>query len=242
MNRTPVRSPLPDRRRGALASVALALVALAVPGLLGACASPRAQVAPNAPTTARAQPYDPLDATPTGSIFRPNNNVYLFEDKKPRAVGDLVTIQINENENASQTANSSTEKKTSLTATIPAITGVLGRGINGLNLNTAGDNAFTGTGATASAGVFTGTITVTVVEVLANGNLVVAGEKQVGIRQNSSTLKLSGVIDPALIQPGNLISSQLVADVRLDYRGTGNMEEAQMQGWLSRIFNSWAPF
>jgi flagellar L-ring protein precursor FlgH len=216
------------RRRCALALGALAL--------LGACASPRAPVALNAPTTARAQPYDPLDAAPTGSIFRPNNNVYLFEDKKPRAVGDLLTIQINE------TANSSTEKKTSLAATLPGIKGVLGANINGLNLNTSGDNAFTGTGATASAGVFTGTITVTVVEVLANGNLVVAGEKQVGIRQNSSTLKLSGVIDPALIQPGNLISSQQVADVRLDYRGTGNMEEAQMQGWLGRIFNSWAPF
>jgi flagellar L-ring protein precursor FlgH len=223
--------------RGFLAAIAMGATRLA------GCAAPRAPVAMNAPTTARAQPYDPLAAAPTGAIFRPNNNIYLFEDKKPRVVGDLLTIQINENLNASQSANSSTEKKTTATATLPKVSGILGHaGINGLNLNVAGDNAYNGTGQTASTGVFTGTITVTVVEVLANGNLVISGEKQIGIRENSEVLKLSGVIDPALIQPGNIISSQQVADVRLDYRGGGYIEEAQIQGWLGRIFNSWSPF
>ncbi len=217
-----------------------ALFALAT--LLGGCAAPRAPVTPNAPLTARAQPYDPLTAAPTGGIFRPNNTVYLFEDRKPRVVGDLLTIQINENTNASQTANSSSEKKTSVTATLPKISGVLGHGINGLNLNAGGDNAYNGTGQTASTGVFTGTITVTVIEVLANGNLVVAGDKQIGIRQNSDSLRFTGVVDPALIQPGNVISSTQVADARLDYRGGGYIEEAQIQGWLGRFFNSWSPF
>ncbi len=210
--------------------------------LLASCAAPRFPVAPNAPTSARAQPYDPLTAAPTGAIFRPNNNFFLFEDRKPRVVGDLLTIQINENTNASQTANSSTEKKTSMTATLPKISGLLGGGVNGLNLTAGGDNAYNGTGATASTGVFTGTITVTVMEVLANGNLVVAGEKQIGVRQNSDSLRFTGVIDPTFIQPGNVISSTQVADARLDYRGGGNIEEAQIQGWLGRFFNSYAPF
>ncbi len=224
------------RRGGAL----WACCALAV--LLCSCAAPRAPVATNAPTTAKPLPYDPLATAPTGGIFRTNNNMFLFEDRKPRTVGDLLTVQINENLNASQTANSSTEKKTSTTMKLPAISGVLGHGINGLNLSAAGDNAFDGTGQTASSGAFAGTITVTVVEVLANGNLVIAGEKQIGIRQNSEVLKLSGVIDPAFIQPGNMISSTQLADVRLDYRGGGSIEEAQIQGWLGRFFNSWMPF
>jgi flagellar L-ring protein precursor FlgH len=228
---------IPGQRHRRLASAILLALALC------ACAAPRAPVAISAPTTARAQPYDPLAMAPTGAIFRPNSsNVFLFEDRKPRVVGDLLTIQINENLNASQTANSSTEKKTSATASLPRITGLLGKGVNGLNLNASGDNAFNGTGQTASTGVFTGTITVTVIEVLANGNLVVAGEKQIGIRQNSETLRLSGVVDPAFIQPGNTVSSTQVADVRLDYRGGGNIEEAQIQGWLGRVFNSWLPF
>lgn len=221
---------------GARAAAACAVL------LLGACAAPRVPVAANAPTTARPLAYDPLAAAPTGGIFRPNGNLLLFEDRKPRVVGDILTIQINENLNASQSANSSSEKKSTATATLPKISGVLGMGMNGLNLNVAGDNAYNGTGQTASTGVFTGSITVTVVEVLANGNLLVAGEKQIGIRQNSEVLKLSGVIDPAFIQPGNLISSTQVADVRLDYRGGGYIEEAQIQGWLGRAFNSWMPF
>lgn len=211
--------------------------------LLAACtAAPRAPVALRAPTTARAQAFDPNRVTPTGGIFHQENASFLFEDRKPREIGDLLTIQINENLNASQSANSNTEKKTATTATLPKITGLLGMGVNGLNLNAGSDNNFTGTGATASTNVFTGTITVTVVEVLPNGNLMVAGEKQIGISQNSEVLKLSGVIDPTFIQPGNTVSSTQVADVRLDYRGGGNVEEAQIQGWLGRFFNSWAPF
>jgi len=226
-----------ERRASALIASLILIAALC------ACAAPRAPVAANAPTTARAQAYDPLTAAPTGAIFRANSNVFLFEDRKPRVVGDLLTIQISENLNASQTATSSTEKKTSAAASLPKISGVLGsHGINGVNLAASGDNAYNGTGATASTGVFTGTITVTVIEVLANGNLVIAGEKQIGIRQNSEILRFTGVVDPSLIQPGNLISSTQVADVRLDYRGGGYIEEAQIQGWLGRVFNSWAPF
>ena len=228
-------SLMPSARAAALLACAAVL--------LSACAAPRAPVVMNAPTTARPQPYDPLASAPTGGIFHANNNIFLFEDRKPRAVGDLLTIQINENLNASQTANSSTEKKSTATAALPKISGILGgHGVNGLNVTAAGDNAYNGNGQTASTGVFTGTITVTVIEVLANGNLVVAGEKQIGIRQNSETLRLSGIVDPSLIQPGNTVSSTQVADVRLDYRGGGNIEEAQIQGWLGRAFNSWSPF
>lgn len=230
----------PEARRAARARPLIALAALMV--LLAGCAAPRAPVTTNAPMTARPQSYDPTTAAPTGAIFRSNSNVFLFEDRKPRIVGDLMTVQINENLNASQSANSSTEKKTSATASLPKISGLLGAGINGLNLNASGDNAYNGTGQTASTGVFTGTITVTIIEVLANGNLVIAGEKQIGIRQNSETLRFSGVVDPAFIQPGNIVSSTQVADVRLDYRGGGNIEEAQVQGWLGRFFNSWSPF
>jgi flagellar L-ring protein precursor FlgH len=218
------------------------LGAAAVLAVLAGCSTPRAPVAPAAPTTARAVTYDPQRAAATGAIFRANNGFFLFEDRKPRGVGDLLTVQINENLNASQSANSSAEKKTSTSMSLPKVSGVLGHQINGVGLGASGDNAFNGTGQTASSGVFSGAITVTVIEVLANGNLVVAGEKQIGIRQNSETLRLSGVVDPALIQPGNIVSSTQVADVRLDYRGGGYIEEAQIQGWLGRFFNSWAPF
>jgi flagellar L-ring protein FlgH len=209
---------------------------------LGGCASPRDSIKVGPVTTARPQPIESEAEHPSGAIFRPQGNLLLFQDRRPRAIGDLLTIQLNETLNASQSATSNTEKKTDATATIPAVKGVLGMAINGLKTTATSDNAFNGTGATTSSGLFTGTITVTVIEVLPNGNLMVAGEKQIGIRENSEILRFSGVIDPAQIQSSNVISSTQVADARLDYRGGGNIEQAQVQGWLGRFFNSWSPF
>ena len=81
----------------------------------------------------------------------------------------------------------------------------------------------------------------TVVEVLPNGNLVVAGEKQVGINQNLESLKFAGVVNPATILPGNSVSSTQVADARMQVRGRGDIDKTQTTGWLTRFFLSFLP-
>jgi flagellar L-ring protein FlgH len=215
--------------------------ALAAALLLGACAAPRHDIIKGTPTTARPPLPQASAGAPSGGIFQSASYRPLFEDRKPRYVGDLLTVQINERLNASQSANSSTERKGEFEASLPSIGGVLGKRINPLDATASASNTFDGKGATTSSNLFSGTITVTVIEVLANGNLIIAGEKQIGIRQNSEVLKFSGVIDPARIQPGNVISSTQVADARLDYRGGGYIEEAQIKGWLSRFFDSFSP-
>ena len=82
----------------------------------------------------------------------------------------------------------------------------------------------------------------TVIEVLPNGNLVVSGEKQIGINTGSEFVRLSGVVNPTTILAGNVVSSIQVADARLEYRGTGSVDEAQTIGWLARVFQSVLPF
>jgi len=96
-------------------------------------------------------------------------------------------------------------------------------------------------GATGADNAFAGTITVTVVETLPNGNLVVSGEKQVGINQNVEVLRFSGVVNPATVLPGNLVSSTQVADARLEVRGRGDIDQAQTVGWLAKFFLSFMP-
>jgi flagellar L-ring protein precursor FlgH len=214
----------------------------ATAAMLAACAAPRHPVSVGMQTTARPEQPAQAGGVPSGAIYQTAGYRPLFEDRKPRYVGDLLTIQINERLNASQKANSSSERTSDIEAAIPGVSGVFGRRLNGLNAKASSSNAFDGKGETASSNLFTGAITVTVTEVLSNGNLRVAGEKQIGIRQNSEVLRFSGVIDPAQIQPGNVVSSTQVADARLDYRGGGYIEEAQIQGWLARFFNSWVPF
>jgi flagellar L-ring protein precursor FlgH len=209
---------------------------------LAACAAPRHDVVKGTATTARPETIVANTGNPSGGIFQPAGYRPLFEDRKPRYVGDILTIQINERLNASQKANSSTERTSEFEAGFPGLYGVLGTRIKPLNATASASNTFDGKGETASSNLFTGSITVTVLEVLANGNLVVAGEKQIGIRQNSEVLKFKGVVNPNNIRPGNVVDSTQVADARLDYRGGGAIEEAQIQGWLTRFFNSFSPF
>ncbi len=223
------------------ARTAFGALLLAGAGLIAGCAAPRHPVSVGMQTSARPE-VPAASGAPTGAIFQSAGFRPLFEDRKPRYVGDLLTIQINERLNASQKANSSAERTSDAALALPGVSGVLGGKLNALSAKASSSNAFDGKGETASSNLFTGTITVTVIEVLGNGNLRVAGEKQIGIRQNSEVLRFSGVIDPSQIQPGNVVSSTQVADARLDYRGGGYIEEAQIQGWLARFFNSWVPF
>ena len=90
--------------------------------------------------------------------------------------------------------------------------------------------------------MFEGTITTTVTEVLPNGHLLVAGEKQIGVGQSVDILRFSGQVDPMTIQPGNSVSSAQVANVRVEQTGRGARQEAMGIGWLARFFLSVVPF
>ncbi len=217
-------------------------VAAALAVLLAACAAPRHEVVINTPTTARPQPAASSGARSSGGIYHGSGYRPLFEDSRPRYVGDVLTITINERLNASQSANSSTDRSAELDLRFSSANRLFGSAINPVAVTGASSSTFDGKGSTSSSNLFSGVITVTVIDVLPNGNLVVAGEKQIGLRRNSEVLKFTGVINPSQILPGNVISSTLVADARLDYRGGGYIEEAQIKGWLTRFFDSWSPF
>jgi flagellar L-ring protein precursor FlgH len=114
--------------------------------------------------------------------------------------------------------------------------------IANLKVGAASTNDFSGKGGTESANTFAGTITATVVEVLANGHMVVMGEKQIGVNQNVDVLRFSGTVDPKAVQPGNVVSSNKVANARMESRGRGAQAEAQTVGLLTRFFFSFLPF
>jgi flagellar L-ring protein precursor FlgH len=103
------------------------------------------------------------------------------------------------------------------------------------------NNSFAGKGSTENSNDFSGTITATVIEVLPNGHLLVAGEKQVGVNHNVDVLRFSGQVDPRMIQPGNSVASAQIANVRIENRGRGAQGDAQGIGWLSRFFLSLSP-
>jgi flagellar L-ring protein FlgH len=181
------------------------------------------------------------NAPVTGSIYQAAAYRPLFEDHRARLVGDTLTIQIVEKISASQSANSTVDKTGDLSASVTALPGVKPKWLGGASATASSSNTFEGKGATSSNNDFTGTITATVVGVLPNGHLVVAGEKQIGVNQHVDVLRFTGQVDPRSIQPGNTIPSAQVANVRVEKRGRGAMADAQGIGWLARFFLNLLP-
>ncbi len=184
----------------------------------------------------------PVSRASSGSLFSTVSYRPAFEDSRARLLGDIVTIQIVESLTASQVSKSTVNRTTAAGNTFtPPLPGIL-NDLGNLNLSAKSNNDFEGKGDTAAANTFTGSITATVIEVLPNGHLVVAGEKQIGVNQNVDVMRFTGTVDPRLLQPNNIISSIQVADVRVESRGRGAQGEAQTVGWLSRFFLSFNPF
>ncbi|HEX8785246.1 MAG TPA: flagellar basal body L-ring protein FlgH, partial [Telluria sp.] len=94
----------------------------------------------------------------------------------------------------------------------------------------------------ANSNAFTGTIGVTVSEVLPNGNLIVVGEKQIAMDKGIEYIRISGMVNPDTIQPGNIVSSTLVADARVEYRTSSQLDRAELTSQMTRFFQSMLPF
>ena len=191
-------------------------------------------------------PAAALPATPTGGLFHAARYRPMFEDQRARLVGDMVTVMIVERVTATQSSTSSVDRENELSAGLTALpifkaanaANLVGRS----NIGVGSETGFSGRGATANNNNFTGSITTSVIDVLPNGHLVVTGEKQIGVNHNVDVLRFSGTVDPRNLQPGSLVSSTQVANVRVESRGRGQQAEAQSIGWLSRFFLNVMPF
>jgi flagellar L-ring protein precursor FlgH len=216
-------------------------LALCLAGLAG-CVSVTPPTSVHQPISVRPVQRAPVPPT-DGAIYRAGlASGHLFEDRRARAVGDTLTIVIAERTDASKKSNTNTGRASNNSFGVTGLAGLPGKTFLGSNLGATSDFSFDGKGESASNNDFTGTITVVVTEVLANGNLLVSGEKQVGINQGSEFIRLSGIVNPVQLTAANTVLSSNVADARIEYRSNGVMNENQTTGWLTRFFLNVLPF
>ena len=215
-----------------------------VPAVVAAaCVLAGCQTAINAPPPvdvapvvyARPQPFAALPSS-NGAIFQAAQYRPLFEDHRARLIGDTIVVQIVEKVSASQKSTSSIDKSGKVEAGISALPFLSANSFNSAKVSGSSGNTFAGKGSTDTANDFSGTITATVTEVLANGHLVIAGEKQIGVNHNVDVLRFSGQVDPRAIQPGNSVASAQIANVRIEHRGRGQQADVQGAGWLGKFF------
>lgn len=194
-------------------------------------------------------PQMPEIINSSGSIYQavqPSSYGYqpMFEDRRPRNIGDVLTIVLQENVNASKSSSVNAGRNGSANMgikTVPSsLDGLLGRGK--ADIDASGNNDFKGSGGANAKNTFSGTITVTVQDVLINGNLKVIGEKQIAINQGTEFIRFSGVVNPRTISGNNTVISTQVADARIEYVGNGYIDEAQTMGWFQRLFLNISPF
>ena len=175
-----------------------------------------------------------------GAIYQKGMVIGLFNDIRPQRVGDIVTIILEEATTASVSSSTETKKENSVDLPPPKIAGdkVTKDGKEILENKIDGGRDFSGEGSSNQNNNFSGKITVTVAEVLANQNMVVRGEKLIVLNQSDEFIRFSGIIRPQDIRPDNTIESSRVADVRIAYAGQGALSSANTMGPLSRFFQS----
>lgn len=215
----------------------LALLALA------ACAACTTVPPTNVHQPMTARPPQRFEtASNSGSIYQAATSRPLFEDRRARYVGDTITVKITENTSASAKSNNKLDKTNSSKASVSALSGLPGKGLLGLDLDASSSNAFSGKGEAANNNVFSGNISVTVIDVMPNGNLLVSGEKQLAIGHEQEFVRISGVVNPSFVDAFNTVESSRIADARIEYKSAGQVSEGQVMGWLARFFLNVMPF
>jgi len=210
-------------------------------GLLSAC---------TAFTRERPMPDDPAFAPVssgslkmgemvTGSIYQTNRNFSFYGDQVALNVGDILTVLLEENTSSSKSADTSYDKDDEVAFNEATILGnaIAGHGLS-LLTDPSFERAFDGKASSDQSNSLRGSISVTVFEVLPNGILRVKGEKWLQLNQGDEYIRLTGLVRPQDIGTDNTIPSSKIADARIAYGGTGEFDNVNRQGWLTRFFNS----
>lgn len=209
-------------------------------GLAG-CVTTTPPTAVHQPMTVRPEPRV-ATAPSNGGIYNIASARPLFEDRRARFIGDTLTINIAEKTQASKKSDTKAERSHAVDLAVPTVAGLPFKSAQGVALSADSSNKFGGKGENSSTNDFTGTIAVTVIEVYPNGNLLVSGEKQIGLKEGEEFIRFSGVVNPNTITSANTVQSTQVADARMEFKANGFVDSAQVMGWLGRFFLSFLPF
>ena len=183
-----------------------------------------------------------------GSLWQASSGG-LVEDFKARAKGDTVTVVITETASASKSATTNTARTTALSAGIPNFMG-LETNMTGINkwmdlnklLSADTSSKYDGSGSTTRKENLNATLTARVVDVLANGNLLIEGRRNVMVNHEDQIIVLEGTVRPKDISPDNIVYSAQIADARITYSGKGIVSDRQQPGWLMNIVDKVWPF
>jgi len=193
------------------------------------------------------QPVYPLASdrqkVATGGIYSNRQSDAWFGRGRNYQVGDVITVLLNESTQAARTQNTdvSRESKNSLPTGFNTLIGNINPLLDGIDLNN-NTNSSKGAGKADQRASLSGSVAVTVVEILANGNLMVRGEKKLGLSEGTEVIQVSGVIRPEDVGPNSTVQSRRLANAQIAYRGSGDLANATKAGWGTSLMHKFWPF
>ena len=176
----------------------------------------------------------------TGSLFSTQLSNDLYADKKALRTGDIITVKLQESTQATKAAKTETDKETD--ASLDPVIGLGGLPVNiggdSIQFGIGSDSSFKGDSKSNQSNSLVGDISVNVMRVLPNGNLVIRGEKWLTLNTGEEFIRLEGLVRPQDVNADNTVESNRIANARIQYSGKGQTQEAQSPGWLTRFFSS----
>lgn len=175
-----------------------------------------------------------------GSLYTGTTSMTLFQDRRAYRVGDILTVLLDEKTESDKSASTQYGKDSSANITAPTLGN---KTFEDVSASVDATRDFDGAAASKQGNSLSGSITVTVYNVLPNGVLRVRGEKWLKLNQGDEYIRLTGNVRVDDIQADNTLSSQRIADARITYAGRGSFADTNTAGWLTQFFNSpWMPF
>jgi flagellar L-ring protein precursor FlgH len=187
----------------------------------------------------------PVPQRTAGSLYQDAYGMSLFDDRKAHFVGDVITVTLSEKTVSKKSSGVAVKKNSSADMNAGTLLGAANPSYKGLSLENsiAHNRTFSGDADADQSNSLEGNITVTVAEILPNGNLIVRGEKWITLNRGDEFIRISGIIRPDDIAPDNTVVSTRLANAKISYSGTGTLADSQTMGWFSKFFNSgWWPF
>ena len=218
-----------------------------ISALLGGCANTdlTQKTLTHSPDFAPVYPLaSDANRIPTGGIYGNRQSDAWFGRGRNFQVGDIITVLLDESTQAARTSNtdlSREAKNTGLPTGLNTEIGKISPFLQGIDLSSSGSTS-KGKGVADQKATLKGSLAVTVVEVLANGNLMVRGEKKLGLAEGTEVIQVSGIIRPQDVGPNSTVQSLRLANAQIAYRGNGDVANAAKAGWGTSALHRFWPF
>ena len=218
-----------------------------ISALLGGCANTdlTQKTLTHSPDFAPVYPLaSDANRIPTGGIYGNRQSDAWFGRGRNFQVGDIITVLLDESTQAARTSNtdlSREAKNTGLPTGLNTEIGKISPFLQGIDLSSSGQTS-KGKGVADQKATLKGSLAVTVVVVLANGNLMVRGEKKLGLAEGTEVIQVSGIIRPQDVGPNSTVQSLRLANAQIAYRGNGDVANAAKAGWGTSALHRFWPF